>query len=57
MGRWDREGFEVGLNDLCQEVSPDPRYGVVADRLSRYLWWEYDYRFDEMANRGEPYPW
>ena len=47
MGHWDREEFVAGLNDVCQEVSPAPSYGVVADRLSRYLWREYDYRFDD----------
>jgi Immunity protein 8 len=55
MKRWDEEEFEVALKDLCSELSPGPNWGAVADRLSRYMPWEYSYRFDERVDRGEPY--
>lgn len=50
MVRWDQAEFEDELRSLCARCSPAPDWASLADRLSRYLAWEYDYRYDEYVD-------
>jgi hypothetical protein len=57
MPRWDVEQFDRLMKRLCKVVGPGPDWGTVAARLSRYVSWDYDYRYDEWLEThfGEPY--
>ena len=56
--RWDLGEIDAAVRELCDECSPGPDWGTVADRIARTLPWEYDYRYDEHVNRryGDPFP-
>jgi len=49
--RWDRAEIEHAVRALCDRCSPGPDWDTVADRIGRWLPWEYDYRYDEAVNR------
>ena len=58
MARWDSEAFLYAVRAVCTSASPGPDWGTVADRIGRWIPWEYDYRYDEHVNArfGERFP-
>lgn len=50
MPRWDTTELLSQLRSLCARCSPAPDWASLADRLSRYLAWEYDYKYDEYVD-------
>jgi hypothetical protein len=52
MERWDPVALQRDLEALLADAA-GPNWAVVANRLSRHLDWEYDYRLDE-AMAGSP---
>jgi len=56
MRRWDRAEIERTVRLICDKYSPGPDWRTVADRIGRWLPWEYDYRYDEDVNRRHGIP-
>ena len=56
MRTWDQPEFLKALEDVCKASSPGPDWGAVADRIGRFIPWEYDYRYDEKANKQAGLP-
>jgi hypothetical protein len=50
MASWSPRDVETSIRRLCEHVSPGPDWGTVADRLGRWMPWEYDYRYDEFRD-------
>ncbi len=50
MESWSSQDIESNIRRLCEVVSPGPDWGSVADRLGRWMPWEYDYRYDDFRN-------
>lgn len=57
MPRWDADQVDRLMKRLCDVVGPGPDWGTVASRLSRFVGWDYDYRYDRWVEDhfGEPY--
>jgi immunity protein 8 of polymorphic toxin system len=51
MPRWDHDAFSRDLDTLLTQAA-GLTWPVVANRLSRHLDWEYDYRFDDAIGRS-----
>ena len=47
---WSVGEIESAIRRLCDHVSPGPDWGTVADRLGRWMPWEYDYKYDEFRD-------
>ena len=55
MREWDLSKLRQTLQDVCERTH-GPDWGAVASRLARLLPWEFDYRYDEAVDQGEPFP-
>lgn len=56
MDQWSQEDFESGLKALCTFVSPAPDWDTLADRLTRWLNWDFEYRYDDQINERHGLP-
>jgi hypothetical protein len=49
MSEWSEEALAAHIDELCEKcVGPD--WATVASRLSRYVDWEWEYRYDEYVD-------
>ena len=52
MRRWDADQFLSMIDEICDGASGGPTWGSVANRIGRWLPWEFDYRYDDDVNSG-----
>ncbi len=50
MQRWDPEGFQQAL-DRALAKSAAGSWEEIANRLGRYMPWEFDYQYDESQDK------
>lgn len=50
MQRWEPTELLTQLRSLCARCSPAPDWSSLANRLARYMAWEYDYKYDEYVD-------
>lgn len=58
MRRWSWDQFEAAIRQICDYASPGPDWGTVANRIGRFLQWEFDDEYDGHVNAyyGTPFP-
>jgi hypothetical protein len=56
MESWSQDDFEAALRVLCDYYSPAPDWETLADRLTRHLNWDFDYRYDDEVNERHGLP-
>ena len=58
MNRFDRGEFEAVVRTICDECSPGPDWGTVADRIGRAMPWSSTTATTNTSTPryGEPYP-
>lgn len=56
MRAWSPAAFEAAVGRLVTASSPGPDWATVAERISRHLPWEYDYRRDDELNQRSGLP-
>lgn len=55
MQRWDHDELQTALRQLVDRVEATD-WGDLANRIGRYLPWEYDYRYDDHQDKGRSIP-
>jgi len=49
MSEWSEDAFRSLLDQICEQCT-GPDWATVGSRLSRYLLWEWDYKYDEYVD-------
>lgn len=52
MRRYSYDDIVRTLDRILEVANPGPTFQVIADRVGRYIPWDFDYRYDEVANDG-----
>lgn len=52
MRHWDAPLLRAELDRVCSDASGGPTWGLVASRISRWVPWEFDHRYDADIDAG-----
>ena len=55
MRHWDAAKLTATVEDACARIE-GPDWGAIASRLGRLLPWEFNYKYDQAVDLGEPFP-